>query len=223
MESFTFKNVSSDSLGIIVKEMNLVPKSAKNIEVVSVNGRNGSLHIDNKNYSAKNYSIPCILFNKTYLDNICSTFNGTGKLTLSKYPDRYFIATIKNQIDFKAYLNILNEFSLQFELDPIAYSNTLNTETITSNTTLNVGGDVEVYPLVTIIGIGTVTINGYPMTVSESGITIDCNLMQCYNSTVAKNDKVSIDEFAHLSPGNNSIILGEGITSITISYREGWL
>ncbi len=223
MENFTFKNVSSESLGIIVKEMNLVPKSAKNIEIISVNGRNGSLHIDNDNYLSKNYTIPCILLNKDHIDDICSLFNGTGRLILSKYPDRYFKATIKNQIDFKNYLTLLNEFPLQFELDPISYSIDEVSETITSNSSITVNGNVEVYPIIEVTGTGTLTVNGYPMTISESGITIDCDLMQCYNGTTAKNNKVVLDEFPRLNPGINNIVKDNSITKVIISYHTGWL
>ena len=49
MESFVFNNVTSESLDIIVKEMPLVPRAERNIESVSVIGRNGNFHIDNKN------------------------------------------------------------------------------------------------------------------------------------------------------------------------------
>lgn len=223
METFTFKNISSDTLGIIVKELNLVPKSARNIESISIDGRNGSLHIDNKNYLSKSYTIPCVLLNTDHLDDILSLFNGSGKLTLSKYPGRYFNATIKNQIDFKTYLTVLNEFPLQFELDPISYSNDLTTETITENSSITVGGDVEVFPIITITGTGTLTVNGYPMEISETGITVDCDLMQCYKQSTAKNDKVVLDEFPRLKPGTNNIVMTSGITSVSISYHEGWL
>ena len=77
--------------------------------------------------------------------------------------------------------------------------------------------------IITITGIGTVTINGYPLQVLESGITINCDLMQCYNGEIAKNDKVILDEFPNLSVGSNDITLGEGISNVKIEYRQGWL
>lgn len=223
METFKFKNILSDSLGIIVKNMPLVPRSERNIESISINGRNGNLHIDNGNYLAKNYAIECIVTNKEHIDDICSLYQGTGKLILSKYPDRYFVGTIKNQIDFKKYLTLLNEFPLQFELNPIAYSINEVNETISENTNINVSGNTDVYPILTISGTGIVTINGYSVEVLESDITIDCDLMECTNNNIAKNNKVILDDFPKLSPGNNNITLGTGITSVQISYRAGWL
>ena len=47
--------------------------------------------------------------------------------------------------------------------------------------------------------------------------------MQCFNEEIAKNDKVILDEFPILNVGINDITLGEGISSVTIKYRQGWL
>lgn len=223
MEHFTFNDVTSESLDIIVKEMPLVPRSEKNIESININGRNGALHIDNKNYLSKDYTIKCVSKNKEFIDKICSTYIGTHKLTLSKYPGRYWNATIKNQIDFATYLNYLNEFPLQFELEPIAYSLEEKIVSLTSSETINVNGTAEIFPMLTVTGTGNIIINGYPVTILESGITIDCNLMQCYLALVSKNDMVELTKFPKLIPGLNEIVLGEGITNIEIRYREGWL
>lgn len=223
MESFTFKGINSNSLGIIVKEMPLVPRAERNIETINVNGRNRPLHIDNKNYLLKSYSIVCLIKEKEHIDDICSLFVGTGQLTLSKYPNRVFNATIKNQIDFKNYLNYLNEFPLQFELDPISYSSTSTIEELTSSGSITVDGNTDSYPKITITGTGQVTVNGYSFTVSESGVTIDSDLMICYNGTTAKNDKVTLSEFPKLKPGSNTISLPNTVTKIKIEYNSGWL
>lgn len=223
MESFTFNNVYSESLDIIVKEMPLVPRAQKNIESISVNGRNGALHIDNKNYLPINYTIDCISKNKDKVDEINSKLIGTHQLTLSKYPGRYWNATIKNQITFAKYLTYFNEFPLQFELDPIAYSIEETTETLESNASILVEGNVETYPIITISGVGSVIINGYTLIVNESDITIDCNLMQCYMHNISKNDMVELDEFPKLKVGINDVVLGEGIEKVVIKYRKGWL
>lgn len=223
MESFSFNNVSSDTLNIIVKEMPLVPRAERDIESLSISGRNGNLHIDNKCYKSKKYSIGCIAKDKTKIDDICKTFVGTGKLILSKYNDRYFNATIKNQIDFETYLNYLDEFPLELELDPFSYSNVEKVEILNSSGSITVDGNTDTFPLITITGVGTITVNGYSLEVTESGITIDCDLMQCYNGLIAKNDKVILDEFPILSVGTNNIVLGTGITQAVIKYRKRWL
>jgi phage-related protein len=223
MEWFSFNNIRSDSIDVIVKQMPSVPRAERNIESITVNGRNGNLHIDNKNYFARSYTIGCVLKNKAHIDDVCAYFVGVGNLILSKYPDRFFKATIKNQIDFSKYLTYLDEFPLQLELDPIAYSINETTETLSASGNITVSGNTDVYPILTVTGTGTVTVNGYSVEVSETGITVDCDLQQCYKSGVAKNDKVTLDEFPHIKPGTNAIVFGSGITGLTIKYRAGWL
>lgn len=223
MEQFTFNNISSNSLGLIVKEMPLVPQAEKNIESIEVNGRNGNLHIDNLNYKSKEYTLVCILTDLSKLDEICSVLSGDGELMLSKYEDRIFKASILNQISFKSYGNYMQEFPILFELNPIAFSNQIITEEITENSSIDVEGNVEISPILEIIGIGSITINGYSLQVLESGITIDCDLMNCTKNNLNKNDKVVLDKFPKLTPGSNAITLGTGIEEIKVVYRKGWL
>lgn len=223
MENFIFKNINSNNLGIIVKEMPLMPRSEKSIEIINIAGRNKPLHIDNNYYLSRSYTISCVLKEKTYLDTISALFVGAGKLQLSKYPGRYFNAIIKNQIQFKSYLNHLNEFPLQFEIEPISYDNTETIEEIVSSGTINVSGNIEINPIIVVDGIGSFSINGETIQVLESGITIDCNLMVCSNNYVAKNDKVILNNFPKLNPGSNTITIGSGITKLTIKYECGWL
>lgn len=223
MEHFIYKDISSDSLDLIIKEMPLVPQAERNIESISLNGRNGNLHIDNKNYKSKNYSIICYAKDLSKIDDICAFLQGSGKLVLSKYPNRYFNATIMNQISFKKYSNYLQEFPIQFELDPIAYSNEETIEELNESGSITIEGNTEIKPVVTITGTGAITINGYSLVVQETGITIDCELMNCTKNNLSKNDKVILDEFPVLNVGTNEIVLGTGITNIDIKYRKGWL
>lgn len=224
MEYFVFKGTRSDNLGIIVKEMPAISKSEKDIETIEVSGRNGAFHIDNGTYKTKKYKVKCVLKEDTYLDQIKLLFEGTGKLELSTELNREYNATIQNQIDFSKYLTYLREFTLNFELDPISYSKTATTKTITENTSFTGGGNCNVNPKITITGTGTVTLNNIPVEVTETGITIDCELMNCTKNNLNKNDKVNIDsDFPYIKPGTNTVVLGTGVTSVSIEYNAGWL
>lgn len=224
MEYFKFKGVKSDDLGIVVKEMPAIIKSEKNIESINVSGRNGAFHIDDGTYKQKKYKIKCVLTDNTYLDQIKTLFDGKGKLELSTEPDREYNAIVLNQIDFSKYLTYLREFTLNLELDPISYSKIETEKIITENSSFVGGGNCNVNPIITITGTGTVTLNNIPIVVSETGITIDCELMNCTKDNLNKNDKVNIDtDFPYIKPETNTIVLGEGITSVSIVYNEGWL
>ena len=222
MENFTFNGVNSDTLGLIIKEMPPIVRAAKNIESINVNGRNGNLHIDNGTYKTYPITINCIIKENANIDLIKSTLQGTAQLVLSTVPNRTFTATICNQIDFKKYLRVLREFPLQLEIEPFSYGN-INSIDYTTNAILVISGNVETAPVITIYGTGTVTINNTPIEVLESGITIDCDLMECVKNNLNMNANVILSVFPTLIPGNNSIVLGTGITKVTIAYRERWL
>lgn len=223
MEYFNFNGVPSKDVGIIVKEMPPVTKSEKNIENITVSGRNGDLHIDEGTYKSKKYKIKCVLTDISKVDELKALYDGTGVLELSTELGKEYQATIKNQIDFDKYLTYLKEFVLQFELYPIAYNKEVIETTFTTDTTFTVGGTVGVSPIINVVGTGIITLNNTQVEVLESGIVIDCDLMNCTIDNINKNDKVNLDEFPSLLVGENSIVLGEGIESVIISYKEGWL
>ena len=223
MESFIFNNVSSDDLGLIIKEMPPIVRASKNIESIKVNGRNGNVHIDNGTYESYNITINCIINDLNKLDQNKSALQGIGELELSTVPGRIFKAMIKNQIDFSKYLRVLREFPLQLEIEPISYGKTLRGVETDESQTIIVDGNIDTYPTITIYGTGILTINNTPIEVLTSGITIDCKLMECTKDDLNMNAFVVLDEFPKLSPGNNTITLGTGITYVSIMYHEGWL
>ena len=118
----------------------------------------------------------------------------------------------------------MQEFPLQFELQPISYGNDLETKVLSSSSnSLNIGGNISISPTIIVNGIGTFSINNKSVEVSESGITIDCDLMNCTKNNLNVNNKVILNEFPTLNPNNNTISIGSGINSITLKYRKGWL
>lgn len=224
MHYFIFNNINSNELGIIVKNMPLIPLAEKDIESIKISGKNGNLHIDNGTYNSINYTIDCVISDISKIDNIKKAFNGTSKLILSKYNDRYFEATIKNQISFDKYLNVLQEFPLQFELQPISYSNELEEIRISSDiNNLDIGGNTITNPIILVDGTGTFTINNVSVEILESGITIDCELMNCTKNNLNANDKVILDKFPTLNPTDNVITIESGINNIELKYRKRWL
>lgn len=221
---FIFNGQKSTDLGIVIQELPPISKSQKNIEIIAINGRNGNLHIDNGTYKSKTYTIVCTLIDENKINALKSLLDSTGILELSTEPNVEYNATITNQIDFAKYLKYLKQFVITFDVDPIGYSKSLITNTYSSSeNTFEVGGTANIYPIITVNGTGVFAINNRQVEVLETGITIDCNLMNCTKNSINKNDKVVLDEFPELVVGENILTIGSGITSIEISYKEGWL
>ena len=226
MPYFKFNNIDSRNLGILIKELPPITKAEKEIETVNLKGTNKTLHIDYNSYKSKNYKIPCILTDVSKIDLIKKTLDSVGVFEISTESGIKWNACISNQIDFSKYLKFLKEFSLNFELDPIGYKDPVST-TITSSTSSLNGhdGNVDTYPTITITGVGTITINNCQIQVLETGITIDCELMNCTKNGTNKNNKVVCDDFPVIHPGTgtNSITLGEGITQVVLGIKAGYL
>lgn len=223
---FIFNNVNSRNLGILVKELPPITKAEKDIETINLKGTNKTLHIDYESYKSKTYKITCILTDESKIDLIKKTFDSIGIFEVSTEPDIKYNACICNQIDFSKYLKYLKEFILIFELDPIGYKDATSS-TFTQSTSDFDGhsGNVDTYPTITITGIGTITLNNCQIQVLETGITIDCELMNCTKNGLNKNDKVICDDFPVIHPGtgSNNITFGEGITQVVLSTKAGYL
>ena len=84
MHYFIFNNIDSRNLGITVKNMPLIPRAERDIDVINVSGRNGNLHIDNQTFRSNSYTISCIISDVSKIDEIKSALIGTGNLILSK-------------------------------------------------------------------------------------------------------------------------------------------
>lgn len=220
---FIFNGKNSKDLGIVVKEMPPISKSEKNIEKIEVSGRTGALYIDNNTYLQKQYSITCILMDDSKLREINSVYDGVGRLELSAEPGIVYNAMIKNQIDFEKYLTYLKTFVLQFDVYPIGFSLEEKKLELLENTEFEVGGTAEVYPIIEIIGQGAFSLNNCQVEVFESGIKIDCELMNCTIDNLNKNDKVNLEKFPKLIPGKNNLTISGEIEKIIINYHEGWL
>lgn len=224
MEWFKFNDINSDNLGIIVKEMPPITIAPRDIESIKVTGSDRQLHIDKGSYSSYEMTISIILMDPTKLDQIKKTYQGIGKLILSTLPDRYFNATIMNQIDFSKYYSVLREAPLQFEVDPISFSVQKKTFVAEKGTEMTVGGTAHTFPVIKVTGTGSFAINHNSVIVNESGVMIDCKNMTVTNNGVNKSDKVELVnmDFPSLNPGQNTITL-TGITKLEIEYEEGWL
>lgn len=94
---------------------------------------------------------------------------------------------------------------------------------------LNVDTDYDTEPLIRVVGYGTLTVNDCTVTIagtdSSQEIYIDCEAKECYAETnvgvVSKNGSVTLsnNEFPTLQPGNNSIVIGNGIAEVAIKTR----
>ncbi len=214
---------SKEDLKVFVTKMPPIPKAQRSIESIQVLGSNNILHVDNGNYLPINYSLTVLLLDPADIDDFKTNLPLFGKIEFSIYPGKIYTYCLKNQIDFSLYSNAALEIPLQFELQPLAEAEE-KTISFSAAATFLVYGNENAYPIIKITGKGTLTLNNKKIKTLEDNLIIDCKLMEAYNSSnLNKNNKVMIDDFPFLIPGNNNITFDSTITNIELVFNEEWV
>ena len=222
---FIFNELDSyDDLGIIIKEMTPIILPERDVESLQVEGSNRILHIDNGAYKAIKVKMKCSLWDVSKIDTLKQLFKAEGEIEFSDEPGRIYKCRNTNQVEFARFKGLtgVREFTLNFEIEPVAFG-TEQTLSFTESDSFEIDGTEDSNPVITVVGTGILSLNGVQVEFLESGITLDCEYMEAYASSISKNDKVVLDEFPTLSPGENDLIIPNTITSVSISYRERWL
>lgn len=228
MEEFIWKNVSSLSKGIYIKnKLPIIPRAEKNVEKITIPGRNGCLFEDNESYNNISYSIECNIKGNVDFSDLRQWLLGDGKLILSNAPNVFYKGYLFNQLNFQTMLRYFNSFQLDFVLQPFAYSQekfikTLNGE---QQSDLIISEATEkMYPIIKVYGnekisfiLNKKTIEIYP----EEYITIDCEMLEAYKDNENANSKVSGDiGKLFLSSGRNEIDIVGNYEKIEVEYRK---
>ncbi len=232
MNYFIFKGINSKDKNIIINKMPPVVKPERRIELIEVPGRNGTLHIDQETYKSYVIQIECTLLERENLREIMAWLDGEGDLILSNEPDKFYKATIINQIDYTSIVNVLHTFPLQVELQPLLYSNEIYTSTYNGLLKFNIDisdATAKMKPIINLTGSGTInlTINNKTIVINldeNDAIEIDCDLQIAYKGTQSANNKILGDlSKIDLNPGINKVDIIGNYEQIQIKYRKAYL
>ena len=94
----------------------------RKINEIKVSGRNGVLHEDEKTYQNYTKDAECHVMDRSQIDEVCGWLTGFGEVIFSSEPDKVYRAYIKNQIEFGSILKNINDFLVQFDVEPFKYS-----------------------------------------------------------------------------------------------------
>jgi len=225
-----FNKKDLTDFGVDVRGDSTYISPERDVETVSIPGRNGDLLIDNGRYKNVTISYPAYILRKfreaSYFDALRAFFmanNGYQRLEDSFHPEEYRIARLKTAISPDVYDKAkTGEFELEFDCKPQRFLKrgervkTFTADGVIINDTLFASR-----PLIRAYGTGTFYIGNYGVTISNADVytDIDSDIMDCYKGTANKNAYVSMNDFPLLVPGNNGITLGAGITQIDITPR----
>lgn len=203
---------------------------SRDVDTISVPGRNGDLHEDNGRFA--NYTvtfdtcIPHAAADK--LDAFRAwllSVRGYHKLIEYCHPDYFWMAEYLDSLDPKmGTRNQFATFDTKFNVKPQRYlASGAQTRTITSGTKLYNPTRYEAKPLLRCYGTGTITVGSISATVSainKSYTDIDSELQDCYEGTANRNSYVSLTghTFPTLPAGQTGITF-TGFTKVELTPR----
>lgn len=232
MNYFIFKGINSKDKDIIINKMPSIIKPERKIDLIEVPGRNGTLHIDEEAYKTIVIQIECTLLKRENLRDIMAWLDGEGELILSNEPDKFYKATIINQIDYSGIVNIFHTFPLQIELQPFLYSNEMFIKKYNNLAKFNFNisdATAKMRPIIHLTGNGKINLNinneGIIINLDENDyIEINCDLQIAYKENQSANNKILGDlNKINLIPGINKFDIIGNYQQIEIKYRKTYL
>ena len=218
--------------GLIISELPPITCPSIKTQVTEIEGKDGDI-IDYVGYSAYDKWVKIGLHGVYKIDEISKFFSGSGKVTFSNEPEKYYIAEIIDQIDFERFVKF-RIANIKFHTQPFKYLvdekpvETDITEEIKEIKVINLGTE-DSRPIFTLTGTGIIeiSINGYTkfqVNIDDSYLTVDSKLEECYkdNLNTLKNRNMG-GEFPILQPGENVITWTGNLTKLKIQPESRWI
>lgn len=229
-EYLTFDGKSSGDYGVWISGSGTFNAPARDIETVSVPGRDGDLYFDNGRFRNITVSYPAFISKRFQprIDDfrawLCSHV-GYCRLEDTYHPEEYRMALFKGGLSVStAPRNLAGKFTLSFDCKPQRWlkSGEISTVFTTAGEIYN-PTNYEAKPLIHCVGTsGTVTVNGTAVTVTgcTAYVDIDCEEMECTEGSTNRNGTTTLvnGAFPVLSSGVNSVSF-TGFTSVSIKPR----
>ena len=230
--TITWKNqLSSDITGLLIQELPPITRPDMRYDTTEIDGLPGAI-IDEQGYDAYKKKLKIGTYGAADIDQIAKYFTGTGKLTTSDEPTRYYNASCLTGIDFEKLIRF-READVVFIVQPYKYL--LNEADvaldITDEEELEVTnqGLEESLPAIRLEGSGTIalTINGleafsYTFPDADTYVIIDSTQQDAYITGALKNGNMT-GEFPFLDSGDNIIGWTGDLTRIVVTPNSRWL
>lgn len=215
----------------IINRVN-IPVSQKEIETISIAGRNGTLtkelgfldRIITVNFNFKTRNRDDNMSKK--IRNITSLLLNAKKISFTDDKEVYYKVKAVSISDIERNLRVLGSFSVTFTVDPFAYYSPNSKILLTNHSKIYNIGTYESEPYIKVFGSGNVTlnINNKEITLKDVNeyMEIDSELKETFKDSVSKNDK-KVGEYPAFFVGENTISWTGNITKIEIEPRWRFL
>ena len=225
MGFFEFGGARSDDLGLIVSQRPNYPAPERLGEVVTIPGRNGTLHVSTGSYGNVTLPYECWFKGGPARAHAIKEWllggEGYSKLSDSYDPEHFRKAQFTGPQDIENILGQFGELTIQFDCRPEAFEvQGQYPTTFSQSGNLYNPTPFPAKPLIRAYGAGTVKVNGFVCVINnvDGYVDIDCELQQAFKETTDCNNNVSVPDFPILGAGKNTIVL-TGISRIDITPR----
>jgi predicted phage tail component-like protein len=233
---FEFKGINSERFkNLIVQDLPPISKPSMRTDVIYHDGADGAT-INELGYDMVPKFLKIALRNNENIDQIIAWLTGSGRLTFSNEPNKYYIASITDQIDFERFGRFSTAL-IPFLCKPYKYLRDESSQSFTTAGTYRVynNGTVTSKPLITIYATDTVefTVNGYEYAANLNeyypNCQIDSDIMNAYTNLYGEwqSKNVLFEEgegttppFPVLNPGENTLVISGTFTSFEVSARS---
>lgn len=240
-EYFTYDGVKSSTYGVWISGEDTFTAPDRDVEIVQIPGRNGTLTLDNGRYNNVTITYPCFMVGD-FLTGF-STFKGAIfakkgflQLTDTYHPDGFRLARLtKGTRPKPGPYNRSAAFTLTFDCYPQFYLDSGQSyTTVANNGTISNPTNFDAKPLIQVTFSttprdGTVTVNGETITFNAMGGTnvyVDCEDQNAYrisgqNEVISQNGRIALTTgaFPELKPGSNTVSYTGNISSVKIMPR----
>lgn len=215
-EYLMFSGRSSEDFKAHISGSGTFISPTRDVESISVPGRNGDLHVDNGRFTNVPIIYPAFItedFEKNYSAFkafLCAQI-GYKILADSYHPDHYRRAMFNGGISPEmATLNRAGSFELSFDCDPRLFLKS-------GDKVIRINGGGDIYnrtqfaskPIIRAYGTGTLTIGDVSIEIisADEYTDIDCELQEAYKDSINCNSNIELENgvFPELMPGLNEI------------------
>lgn len=228
MRNFYIDGTSSATYNIYASGENAYNAAERNVESISIPGRNGDLLIDNGTFKNIDVKYPCVIpygFSANAIRSwLMSNAGGYHKITDDYDASHYRMGRYKGEIEFAPmYANQAAALvDITFDCKPQRFLTSGDTESrVYSGNTVNNPTAFPAKPIIRVSGArngAVLTINGKSISfVGDTTGSIDCETENAYGG--ALNSNIRCAEFPTLTAGSNSVSWSGTISSVYITPR----
>lgn len=231
--------ISSKTInGLLIQSLPPISKPKMRTEIEEIDGRDGDI-VTTLGYSAYDKPITIGLYGEFNVDDIINFFSTSGTILFSNEPDKYYMFSQYDQIDFERLIRFRTA-TVNIHVQPFKYS---DSETVknysysegTTTASISIRNDGNIYskPTISITGKGTISVSLNDTSIltleldeaSAETIIIDASKMNAYSTDGAYLNRRVTGDYDNLrfTRGTNNLRIDGTITSVSINNYSRWL